>query len=275
MSDIKAVFLDSGKRLVTGALAGFSIFSIHSFKIGDSFGFEPNKEDLQPTGTVVFTGFNGLTQTKATAEDTVRYTIIVPEHAGPFMMGNMVIYGAHLDGVEIPFLSVVFPFSIQKIKSEPPVAGVITPPTPGSRFSINIDIKHSLEEIEEVTVNVVSPEYASLPFYANETQVPAPELNPWSQFIVSYDSRTKSPVLVTRDSTGVYWALPMQSNFKDPKLGIMDGGIQGDGLGPSPYDILSGHWYATPDDDYAGSIGGLTYTDSVSNEDLSLGGIPY
>lgn len=275
MADITTVLLSAGKRLISSSLAGFSIYSIHSFRIGSTFGYEANSEIIEPEGTTVFTGYAGLTQSKMTEIDTVRHTIVIPEHAGPFLMGNIVLYGAIIDGAPVPFLNVIFPFAIQKIKADPQFNSGLAIPTPGSRFVINVDIKHSLEEIEEVTVNVVSPEYASLPFYDTEANVPAPALNPWPQFIVNYDTRLKSPALVTKKSDGTYWAIPLNDNFHNPKFGITDGGIHGDGLAPSPYGILSGYFYTTPDEEYAGTVGGMSYDYVYTNEDQDLGGMPY
>lgn len=274
MADIKAKFVAKGKRLVTGALTGFSVMSIHSFQIGTEFGFEPSETDEVARGDVVFTGYAGLTQSKAIADDTVRHTILLPESIGPFSMGNLVVFGTHLDGTEIPFLSISLPFAVQKIRSDPSLNETLASPVPGSRFVIHVDIKHSIfGPVPSVTV--VTAEYANLSFFDTEGSVPPPSLNPYSQFVVNYDTRTKSPAMVSKRSDGTYWGIAMFQNYRDPKFGILDGGIQGDSYSPTQYDFISGYLYTTPDSEYSATVGGSDYTDGISNDGQIVGGLPY
>lgn len=278
MADVKAKFLNVGKRLISGALSGFSLVSPSQFKIGTSFGFEPSEDDIAARGTILWTGFQGWIRTKMTGVDTVRHLLIVPEVAGPFMhpagMGNLVLYGANFDGVATPYLSIVLPFQIEKLQADPGIVDSLAMPQPGTRYVFQIDIKHSINQEAEVTVEVVTPEYASLAFFATEGSVPSPALNPFSQFVVNYDTRSYSPALVTKKSDDTYWGVAFLQNFRDPQFGIFDGGIQGDGHRPSPYGFISGYFYHTPEDSYIGVLGGVPYDHDDSNLQI-IGGLPY
>jgi len=274
MSDIKAKFLNKGKRLITGALTGFSVMSIHSFQIGTEFGFDPSEEDEVARGDIVFTGYAGLTQSKALADDTVRHTILLPENIGPFTIGNILVNGTHLDGTVIPFLSISMPFAVQKIRSDPNLNEPLSSPVPGSRFVIHVDIKHSIfGPVPSVTV--VTAEYANLAFFDSESSVPTPSLNPYSQFVVNNDTRTKAPAMVSKRSDGTYWGISMFQNYRDPKFGILDGGVLGDKYTPSQYGFISGYFYNTPETEYSSTVGGADYIDGVSNTGEIIGGITY
>lgn len=274
MSEIKAKFIEQGKRLLTGALSGFSVMSVHSFLIGTAFGFDPAETDEAPRGTHVFTGYSGLTQSKAIADDTVRHTILLPENIGPFQIGNLIVLGAHLDGTAIPFLSISLPFAIQKIRSDPNLNTPLAAPVPGSRFIIHVDIKHSIFG-PVASVTVVTAEYANLSVYDTEGSVPTPALNPYSQFVVNYDTRTKSPAMVSKRSDGTYWGIAMFQNYRDPKFGVLDGGIRGDGYAPTQYGFITGYFYTTEDSEYSSTVGGQEYTSGVSNDGQIIGGVVY
>lgn len=275
MADIKAKFLNVGKRLISNSLSGLSVMSIYMFKVGTSFGFEPSAEDVGPRGSIVFTGYHGWVKSKVLSEDTVRHTLTIPEAAGPFPMGNIVVYGVNIDNEALPFLQIVLPFEVQKRVADPNIVDTLAKPQSGTRYVFQVDIKHSLDSEAEVTVTVVPPEYASLAFFATEASVPITALNPYSQMVVHYDTRSKSPAFVSKKSDDTYWGMALWQNYRDPKFGIIDGGIQGDGFKPSPFNILSGYFYKTPEDSYVATIGGVPYTHSIGNSDLVIGGIPY
>jgi hypothetical protein len=274
MADILASFLHTGKSLISGALTGFSAVSVHSFEIGNVAGFIPSSADTGLRGTKVFTGLSGLVASKQIEEDTVRHSLVIPESAGNFNMGNILVYGTNLDGVKIPFILVAFPFLIEKKRSEPNIENSLEPPTPGTRFIVNVEVKHSIFG-ETLSINVVSPEFSSLAFYDTEANVPATELNPYNQFMVNLDSRTGSPVMVSKKADGSYWGMPMTQNFRSPKFGIIDGGNSGDGYKPDPTPIISGGFYTSDPSEYAGTIGGASYEHEFSNTDFVIGGINY
>ena len=275
MSDISATFLHKGKSLISGALTGFSTLSIYSFKVGDTAGFTPSPDEVDIRGNKVFTGYPGLVQSKQIEDDTVRHTLVIPENAGPFTMGNVFIYAYNLDGIEVPFMAISFPFAVKKIRSDPQLDNSLSVPTPGTRFVINVEIKHSIFG-EVLAVNVVSPEYSSLAFFDTESSVPPSNINPHNQFVVNRDTRVGAPVLVSKKSDGSLWGTPLNQDFRSPKFGILDGGNSGDNYLPNPIPVLSGALYTTDTDEFGGQIGGMPYNHEYNgNVDSSVGGTSY
>lgn len=272
--DVGAVLLDSGKRLITGALTGFTAIGPVKFRVGDLAGFTPDKTDTDIRGTLVFEGLAGLTQVRRIADDTVRYTLVITEQHGPFDMGNVVLFCSHADAEPSPMVSVVFPFKVRKNAGNVDLGDSLDVPTPGNRFTINITIKHSVEG-EVVTVNVTDPQFSSLPFYATRYDIPAYALNPWGQFVVHNDDRIGTPTLVTKRSDGSYWGVPFWQNFRSPKFGIIDGGVAGDGRAADNLGYAWGNFYLTPEDLYDSALGGSGYTANPSSYVGVVGGASY
>lgn len=257
-ADVKGLLLNDGKRLITGVLTGFSPIGPVKFRVGSTAGFTPNPNAVNVTGPLVFEGLTGLIQTRRIADDTVRYTMTIPESYGPFMIGNIVLYCAHVDNAPQALVQVILPFQVKKEKSNPDLANASPFPTPGNRFTINVTIRHSIES-EEVTVEVINPEYSQLAYFDTQLEVPAPPLNPWGQFVVHRDTRMETPTLITKRSDGTYWGVPFWQNFRSPKFGVIDGGNTGDNHLGEPGSFLWGYFYLTPNSVLKGQIGGAGY----------------
>lgn len=272
--DVGAVLLDAGKRLLTGALTGFTAIGPVKFRIGDTAGFTPDKTDTDIRGNLVFEGLSGLTQTRRIADDTVRYTLVITEEFGPFDIGNIVLFCSHADAEAEPMVSVVLPFKVRKNAGNVDLGDSLDVPTPGNRFVINITIQHSVEG-SNVTVNVTDPQFSSLPFYATRYDIPAYQLNPWNQFVVHNDDRIGTPTLVTKRSDGSYWGIPFWQNFRSSKFGIFDGGVAGDGRAADNFGYAWGNFYLTIDSLYDGALGGSNYNDPPSSYVGVVGGAAY
>lgn len=274
MADTKAVLLNVGKRLITGALTGFSPIGPHSFRVGDSAGYEPSPNDTEIDGDEVFIGFAGLMQARRIAEDTVRYTLTIPESKGPFSIGNIVMYGTHYDNEPTPFIKVVLPFKVVKRVSNPDLSNPNPFPEPGNRFVVNITLKHS---IAETTVNVtVTPQtFAGLPYYDTSLSVPPPLLNPYNQYVIHNHFNTNSPTIVVKAADGQSWGIAYMQNVRSPKFGIIDGGNGGDNHLASNYAYAWGQFYLTPNEYYSGQVGGSSYTDPNDSFMGTVGGLPY
>lgn len=275
MADVKAVLLDSGKRLITGALTGFSALGPTKFRVGTSAAFEPLSTDTDITGGVVFEGLSGLIQSRRIADDTVRYTMVIPESYGPFQIGNIVMWASHSTGEEFPLVKVVLPFTVSKIVSDPDVGSQQPMPIPGNRFTINITIKHSIDA-DDVTVDVINPDFASLTFFDNEQNVPPPVLNPYFNFVVNFDTRTGTPSLVSQKDDGTQWGIPFWRNLRDPKFAVIDGGVVGDGRINDGHSFLWGYFYTTPNELLHGEVGGSGYVqDTEYGYAETVGGVAY
>lgn len=272
--DVKGILLNAGKDLITSSMTGFSLFAPFKYEIGNAYGFDPNATDTTARGTIVHTGNALEVQSRRMSEDTARYTITIPESAGPFSIGNIVLYCTMWNATPIPMFSVVLPFLYEKAVSNSIVSNNVQYPTPGNRFIVNITIKHSVEATG-VTVNIQTPTFSSLPFYADDTTYPPPGLNPWTTFVLHYDSRTNMPSLVTTRADGTQWGIPSWQNIRNPKFGVADGGQMGDGYAPTGLSYLWGQRYSTPPSSYRGKIGGSSYAFPAGNFIGNLGGSDY
>lgn len=272
MSDVKASLLNSGKKLISASLTGVSLVTPHSFKIGDLAAFEPDAADVNPRGSIVFTAGIGLIQFRQVADDTVRYTMTLPESVGPFDVGNIVLYGTLVNNTPTPLVSVVLPFKYKKIVSEGSsnFGGI---PKPGSRFVINITIKHNVES-SQVSVTVETPTFSSLAFFQNNYDIPVASGNPFKQFVIHEDTRVGTPSLVMKRNDGSYHAIPFWKRLNDANFNVFSGGVVGDGYKPDIPELF-GNYYLTPEDKYKGSIGGGLYTQDQNQFAGDVGGADY
>lgn len=275
MSDVKAVLLNSGKNLITGNLTGFTALGPTEFRIGNQAGFVPLKTETGPRGAMVFAGKSGLIQSRRLAEDTVRYTMTITEKYGPFDIGNIVMYASHADGMQRALFMVVLPFKVAKKVADPDAGSANPFPTPGSRFTINVTIKHSIEA-DDIIVEVIDPQFSSLPYFDTQFSVPPSITNPYATFVIHNDTRVNTPVLATKRGTGDYWGIPFFQNLRSPKFGVIDGGEMGDDHKEDQGSFAWGYFYLTPNDLLDGKIGGTGY---IQDNDLGyvdvVGGVPY
>lgn len=275
MSDVESILLTAGKPLATGALAGFSAFGPTKFRVGAAANFAPNAAATDIRGSLVFEGKSGLMQTRMVAADTVRYTLTIPENYGPFDIGNVVMYASAADGKELPVVHVILPFAVSKMNANVDLDSASPYPIPGSRFVINITIKHSMES-EIVKVQVISPNFSSLPTFDTQMNLPPSAVNPWQQAVIQNDTRLNTPTLISKAADGDYWGIPFWQNLRSPKYGVISGGSVGDGHKEDNSHYLFGYYYLTLNSDLAGILGGTGYK---QDNDLGfvgvVGGVPY
>ena len=275
MADVRAVVLNEGKTLVSGALAGFFAYGPTRFRVGTAAGFEPSSGDTDVRGRVVFTGLSGLIQRRKIAEDTVRYTLTITEKYGPFDIGNIVLFASAGDGPEKALISVVLPFTVKKEPSDPNLTASNPYPIPGSRFIVNITVKHTLDGGEAI-VEIKNPNFSSLPYFDTEFSVPPALTNPYQQFTVHNDTRIDTPTLVTKRIDGSYWGIPFWQNYRSPKYGVIDGGVDGDDYTTEQGNFAWGYFYLTPDEVLDGQLGGSGYVqDNTLGYATVVGGASY
>lgn len=258
---IKGKVLHDGKIVVTNALIGQATSYACEFRVGDQAGFEFDTNETAPRGAIVHIGTQHDIAVTKIAIDTVRFVCSIPEGFGPFNMGNLVMYMQNDDNESVPFLAVSFPHQVLKQPSNDQVTtdGFTLP---GTRFAVSIELKHSDEETD-VIVNILPPDYSSLPSFATELDVPPGSSMTFKQFIINYDTRTKCPVLVTVDENNTRWATPLTQQIMDPSFGQLDGGMDGEGYGGHADELVWGGWYTSPNEAYTENpVGGASYTDS-------------
>lgn len=274
MANSTVALLNEGKRLITGALTGFTPIGPSYFKIGNTAGFTANKEHTDITGTLVYTGLSGLIQSRRIRDDTVRYTMTIPEDAGPFDIGNIMLWMSHADNTPAPVASIVLPSLVAKLPGAINLENSTPFPTPGTRFVIALTIKHTVDELD-AEVEIIVPEFSSLAFYASENDVPPPLDNPWLQFVVMQDSRTDRPALVSKKDSNSYWGIPFFTNLRHPYFGVLDGGQVGDGRKGSTHGWIWGRYFTTLTADYDGQIGGSNFANPGSGYMGTVGGLGF
>lgn len=272
---VKATLLETGKRLTSGALAGFSRFAPHSFKCGATADFTFSPSEVAHRGSLVYTGSASLIQTRIVTFNTVRYTCVLPEGVGPFTFGNLVLFSSDFNGEPIPFVGISFPFALTKTLSDPNWNNSNPFPKPGNRLVISITVTHSeITDDSRITVNLLTPTYSNLPFFEDETVLPPAESQPWPQFVLHNHTSRGMPVFVSKRDDDTYWGAPMQ-NIQHPHFGFIDGGVSGDSYQTSQHAWLDGRYYTTLAGQYSGVMGGMGYTDIAQFPDSIIGGATY
>lgn len=275
---VKSVILDEGATLINGALTGYSRFAPHSFKIGDQAGFTPVATDSDVSGSTVFVGNSNYIHAKAVDSNTVQYTMVVPEGEGPFDVGNIVMFAASLTNEPLAIVKCVLPFTIPKKVSDPNLSNGSPFPKPGGRLIISVTLSHRIVgDVGDtnITVQVLAPSFASMPYYPDELSVPPVLTQPWNQFVLHNHTQIGTPALVTKRADQSYWAMPVFQNLRHPKFGHIVGGHVGDGYQTDQHAWVWGHKYSTPNNRYKGQIGGHGYQNLTVYEPRTIGGAPY
>lgn len=264
--------LDKGKVIISNAITGLATSYATGFRIGDLAAFDIITSETGPRGTVVFEGSTQDIAVTRIAIDTVRFVCSITEGVGPFTMGNLVLYMQDDKGDSVPFIMVAFPKQVVKTPSNDQVTtdGYTLP---GSRFAVAIHVKHS-DEATDVVVEILPPDYSSLPSFATENDVPPGNALTYKQYVVNYDTRVKTPVMFAVDEDNTRWGNPFYQQLRDPRFGQLDGGVDGEGYGGEAAEIVFGMFYTTEDRDFTvNPVGGSTYTDSSILQ--TVGGATY
>lgn len=267
MSEIRIVYLNQGPgTLLDRAIDLFGV-DIHSFIIGDAVDFVTNPAETAPRGNITFTGDRSLIQIKYLNNDKdLRISLVIPEEYNGMDVGNIVVYAKHR-GAVVPIISIVLPNIVKKEAVFPDVEPSTNFKYPGTRLIISLTVKYvDQQPFDDVTINVVSPEFSNLPFYGHSADVPAGNLNPYQQFIVNVlDNAGGMPGLVTKDLNDSYWTSPLWQDIDSPKFGVLDGGSGSDGYELDRTKWLFGGWFITPDAKFTAVISGGDFTSNDPN----------
>lgn len=257
---VKSTVKTAGLSLIQGAQSGFSRFAAHSFDLGSGSNYTPVPDGTAVQGNVVYTGLSALIEAKVTANDTTTYSLTVPEGAGPFSFGSVILYANNLDGSRLAFLEASLPFAVQKIFSDPNLSVASPFPLPGSRLVITFTVTTIIGAGDTpINVTVSAPSYSSLAYFPDETTLPPPQTQPWNQFVLHNHSQSGAPALVTKRADDTYWGAGFLQNLTNPNFGTINGGYSGDGFLPDPTSFAWGGTYGMQDSDYAGQLGGFGY----------------
>lgn len=264
--------LNAGKHILTNALVGLATSYAAGFDVGDAYGFVLDPADTAVRGNIVYQGSTHDIAVLRVAEDTVRFTCSITEGLGPFQVGNLILFMQDENSNAVPFVEVVLPFPVIKQPSADQVttSGVVLP---GTRFAISITVKLT-DQADNVVVEILPPDYSSLPSFGSELDVPPAAAMTFKQYVINYDSRVKTPVLYTIDENNVRWGIPFYQQMRDPRFGQLDGGMDGEGYGGEADELVFGMWYTTPAASYTvNPVGGAKYTDG--DQLNTIGGATY
>ena len=276
MAEIKTTLLNSGIPYLLQSNVDFFGVDLDSFRIGDAFGFEVDPDEVSPRGNITYTGARDSLKLKTFNDGkSLRLSLLIPEQYNEVNIGNIVVYALY-KGVIKPFVSLVLSELI--IKRNPSTE--ITDQNykyPANRLVINITISYFSDAgiNTDYTINIITPNYANLPYFGKDTDVPLVSENPYSQFIVNeMEALGGLPAFVTKDQdTNSYFASPMFQNIASPKFGVLNS-FKSDLHDGSRVTWVWGQTYETPDDSYRGIIGGMSYEDT-GEDYLIIGGLSY
>lgn len=274
---VKATILNAGKTLVNGALTGYSKFAPHSFLLGSGSGHDVDKDRTTVVGSLAFTGTTELITARQIADDTVRYTMTIPEGVGPITFGSVILNAVGFDGRVLPYIEISLPFTFTKEVADPIVGNGNPFPKPGSRLIITAIVKHTVVESDSDTIQVIvtAPSFANMAFFDNEFNLPSPESQPWNQFVLTNHTNVGAPVLVTKRADSTYWGVPYLQSIHHPRFGHYDGGDRGDNYQTNQHRWVWSRNYRTPKTSYKGQVGGYGYKTLTISSPSVIGGSSY
>lgn len=257
---MKEILLESGERLLAKAIAEGRKIKITQVRLGSSAGFVPVTTGNNVTPSVSFTGGSTYIVPSVINNDTVRYTVILPEHVGTFDVGNVMLF-ADDNGELVPFLWAVADTAVKKYAR---ADGNL-----GTRLVFAMKLKF-MNISENVDLIVQSPTYSSLASYDTNLVIPNPSSATYQQFFIQNHSKLQTPVFVARRAQdNGYFGFPFMQRTDDPNFGVLDGGVLGDGYAPYLGRIYWGNYYITPEVEYTERLEGGQYANPSAFDDVA------
>lgn len=275
MNEIKLKLLDTGiTSLISGYVDFFNV-DLHSFIIGDSVNFTPDTGETSPRGNITFTGGRENLKLKISNEDKdLKVSLTIPEEYNEIKIGNIVLY-TYQGGTIKPFCMLVLTELV--IKRNP--SSLITDQFfkyPANRMVISISITYvDVDSIGvDYTINVETPNFANLPYFGNDFQIPVVEENPHPQFVVNQMlSLGGYPTFVSKNIENThYFASPVFQDIGSPKFGILNS-LRSDYHEDLRVTWVWGQTYTTPEEGFRGVVGGTAYTETENI--TKIGGLSY
>jgi hypothetical protein len=237
---IQTVLLDTGKAALATSVAEGLPVQVVAYSVGQAANYVPDTSSLEVLPNAVFTGDASTISSSVINTDEIRYTITLLEPVGPFNVGNIMLFiQLGSDPTLIPYLYGVLPVAVPKYANNPPA-------TIGNRLVFNLTAEYT-NVSEAFNLEVVTPNYSSLPNYRDENDLPTPETAVYQQSVLQNCTITGAPALTVRRSIDDSWFInPFFSRIDDPEFGSLNGGIVGDNYVPYVGAFNSGGFYITP-----------------------------
>lgn len=258
-----STIMDDGKLAINEALTQGKKLKPYAFIIGDAYNFVPDKTATDPVqGNKVYIGGQSLISAEIKDKETAAFTVTVPENAGPFTVGNILLQLQADDGT-------IFN-AIWYVSKIPYPKTILT--SAGSRLVITF-VQKIINAEQALAITVVPPAFSSLAGYPTEADLPKPENSLFQQFVVQDPVYTQTPVIGTRRTLdNQYWAMPLSSRLDEPFFGILDGGKAAEGKRPYDKRWFWGGRLGMPPNQLPFNYGGLKLTDNGNI--ANIGGDP-
>jgi len=275
-NQVKVKILNEGAPSIVGGYVDLLNFQPENFLIGDTAGFDPLATETQPRGNVTYIGHKSNVKFKTVDSDkSLKIMLVIPEEANDIVIGNIMLY-SYLNGSIKPTVMIVF--SEQVIKHNP--TSDITDRLykyPGNRMVINISVTYvDIDKYDaDYSFTVLTPNFANLPFFGLDADVPNAPENPHSQFVVNeMETLGNLPAFITKDTDNdKYFASPLFQNVASPKFGVLNG-FDSDLVEGNRVRWIWGQLYTTNNDHFNGTVGGISYEADTTNA-IVLGGLSY
>ena len=246
---MQTVLLNTGKGALAAAIAEGKKLRVGAYRVGQAANFTPLVTALNVAPVSVYQGDTANIATSLINEDNVRYVVTVPEIAGPFNVGNIMLFLKNDDGVLIPYLYGVLPVAIPKYKNNPPA-------TIGNKLVFTLTAKYT-NVSEAFDLIITPPMYASLTNYRDEYELPNPQASSYQEAVLQNNTVTGSPAMVARRERDNSWFVnTFFQRLDDPSWGTLSGGVVGDNYLPFLGDYNAGGLYKTPPAGYTANLDG-------------------
>lgn len=257
MTDSMTCILHTGNEALVEALAKGKKLTAGRFRVGEDYNFNPLKTGVNPRIQTVFTGGVELISVKVLEKDTIRYSMTLPETAGNFNIGNVILDFVSEDNVYIP--------GIWWVSDVPIPKETFTDTTVGNRFIVSFHEK--FQDFDgAVAITVTPPVRASLPQYKNQNALVTADTTLYQQLVIQHHSVGRTPVFVTRrPQDNKFYATGYMQRIESPYFGAVHGGFMADRYEQYYGQWIWGGWFLSPESEYREVIDGGDFTDSVVN----------
>jgi hypothetical protein len=265
---LQTILLDSGTAALAQAIAEGTPLQVVAYHIGQGANYNPSTTatDVIPVPPV-YVGDATTIAPSVVSNNEIRYVITLVETLGPFGVGNIMLFlQLGDDPTLIPYILGVLPVPVPKYASNPPA-------TIGNRLVFNLTAKY-VNIATAFTLNVITPEYASLFNYIDENGLPPATNTAQQQSVLQNLTSTGSPAIALRRTLDNSWyLLPFTQRLDDPNYGALSGGVVGDGYVPYYGDWYAGGFYVTPLSGFNNYlIGGTDWATPTISDDPVQGG---
>lgn len=275
MNEIKIKILDSGIPALLNGYMDFFNVDVHSFIIGDSVNFTPSDGETAPRGNITFNSGRENIKLKIFNDDKdIKVALVIPEQYDNIDIGNIMIYAYHGGAIK-PFCMLVLTELVTKRNPSSQITDQFFK-YPANRMVISITINYvNVDDIGvDYEINIETPNFANLPYFGNDFDIPLVGENPHAQFVVnSMYSLGGMPTFVTKNSENShYFASPLFQDIASPKFGVLNS-MESDYHTGDRITWVWGQTYNTPEEGFKGIVGGVAYTETENI--TKIGGLSY